>query len=392
MMYFIKLALQLLIATLGLFLFACGGDADKQNLLDDDIAISKYSYAAPLAGTDEWDVGHVRDLNVNQMLLTQMMDAIYSQSFRNISSVLIVRNNTLIMDELLRTNLDTYDLSVGNSDLRVHTLQSVSKSFVSALVGIAIDQGVIQDVQSPFYQFFSEYPSFENWDDRKGAMSLQDVLTMRHGLEYDEWSGDSLNFIYNNYQDNVKGLLDLPMATNPGTTFAYSTMASVALGAAVENASGIQLEEFARLNLFEPLGIESQIWWQTSGQRAHTGGGLFLNGRDMLKFGQLFLNGGSWNGEQIISSSWITESTSRSVDLNLSFSDGYGYQWWHESFNIEGRDPIDSYFAAGNGGQFIFIVPSKNAVVVLTGDNINDADLTYQPMVLMRDYILPALE
>ncbi len=93
----------------------------------------------------------------------------------------------------------------------------------------------------------------------------------------------------------------------------------------MENMSGLQLEAFAERYLFEPLGIESQIWWQTTGGRAHTGGGLFLNGRDMLKFGQLFLNGGSWHGQQIISHQWVAESIQKRLDLDLSFSDGYAF-------------------------------------------------------------------
>ena len=152
----------------------------------------------------------------------------------------------------------------------------------------------------------------------------------------------------------------------------------------------MQLEDFADVYLFQPLGIESHIWAHTPVGRAHTGGGLWLGGRDMLKFGQLYLNDGLWNGEQIISSEWIAESFLKRVSFNYGHSDGYGYQWWHKGFSIAGQGVVDAWFTAGNGGQFIYLIPSKNTVIAFTGANYDDP-LMYQADTMMINYILPAL-
>ncbi len=325
-----------------------------------------------------------------------MMDAISAGSFTNIDYILIARNNTLVFDELIRDSLDSRDAYIGNNNIRVHSMQSTTKSIVSALVGIAIDQGYIQDVNQPFYDFFTEYNEFDNWDDRKFDVTLANVLTMRHGLDWDEWSipfnnpGNSLSDIYRRSNDYVKSFLDLPVATTPGTTFAYSTIASIALGGAVENATGVPLEEFAETFLFGPLDITSYIWDFTPVGRAHTGGGLWMGGRGMVKFGQLFLDRGQWQGQQIISEAWVDASTRRAVEFDFGYSDGYGYQWWREDISVSG-ETLELFFTAGNGGQFIYIVPERDAVIVFQGSNY-DSEAMYQPDVILREYVLPALE
>ena len=367
-----------------------GGDSDSA-------ASAPFSYSQPTAQNDGWSVDHVDNHNVDGEKLTAMMDAIGQNQFTNIDSIVIVRNNQLVFDELIRTQLDSRDSYIRNNDLRVHSMQSVSKSFVSALVGIAVDQGHISTVDEPFYDFFDEYTAFNNWDANKPTITLDNVLTMQHGWQWDEWSHpftdnrNSLGFIYNNTTDYVKALLDLPMETTPGTTFAYSTIASVALGAAVENRTGIQLENYADTYLFEPLGIESAIWDFTPVGRAHTGGGLWLSSRDMAKFGQLYLDQGVWNGQQILSPEWVAASQESKVFLGFGHSDYYGYQWWNKTFNLSDGRSIFTYSAHGNGGQFIFVIPELNSVVVFTGGNY-DSQAMYQPIEIMRQHILLALQ
>jgi CubicO group peptidase (beta-lactamase class C family) len=375
-------------------LMGCGGDSNSNtdaNINNTPPVSVPYAYNVPLSKSDGWAVGHLNDVNVEESLIVSMMNAVESDAFVNIDGIFIVRNNTLVLDELLRNTLSQTDRYFSNTNPEVHTMQSVTKSFTSALVGIAIDKGYIENVDVGYYSLFTEYPSFDNWDSRKAAMTVENVLTMRHGWDYKELDGNSLAYINNNFVDFAKALLDFPMANSPGTTFAYSTIASVTLGLAVENASGVSLENFAAEHLFAPLGITSYWWFITGAGHAHTGGGLWMKGRDMIKFGQLYLNKGNWNGDQLISEDWVTWSTQKWLELNYTFADGYGYQWWHQSFDIPSEGVIDTYFAAGNGGQFIYVVPSKNAVIGFTGDNLDDGELTYQPVSLMRDFILPAL-
>ena len=369
--------------------FACGSSSPPEPLI--------YEYQTPVNKNDGWQVAHASDHDVTASILENMMNAIRQGQFTKIDSVLIVRNNYLVFDELIRTQLDSRDSYIGNSDLNVHSAQSVTKSFASALVGIAIDKNYIESTDAKFYDFFQNYPSFENWDESKNQINLENVLTMQHGWQWDEWSypysdsRNSLGEIYRNHPDHVKGLLDLPMATSPGSTFAYSTIASVALGGAVENATGLQLEDFADQYLFLPLGINSHIWDFTPAGRAHTGGGLWISSRDMAKLGQLFLQQGNWNGEQLISTEWVDISTQAHVTLNYSHSDNYGYQWWDKTFNLSDGRSIYTYSAQGNGGQFIYVIPELNSVVVFTGSNYDSPEM-YQAVTLMRQFVLPALK
>ena len=377
-----------------LFSTACGSGSDSSPT---PIVQTPYQYQLPTQTGDGWQVGNVTDHNIDVTRLENMMNAIRNGQFTKIDSVLIVRNNTLVFDELIRTQLGSHDSFIGNSNLSVHSVQSVTKSFASALIGIAIDKGFIASTDEKFYDFFQNYNSFENWDEPKNQITLENVLTMQHGWQWDEWthpysdSRNSLGDIYRNHPDHVKGLLDLPMASTPGSTYAYSTIASVALGAVVENASQQQLEDFADQYLFGPMNITSHIWAFTPVGRAHTGGGLWINYRDMAKFGQLYLNGGSWNGEQLISSQWVEVSTQNHVNLNYGHSDNYGYQWWDKTFNLNDGRSIYSYSAQGNGGQFIYVVPELDSVIVFTGANYDSSEM-YQAVTLMSQYVLPAIQ
>ncbi len=380
-------------------LISCGGSSSSSPVptLPNPVEPTPYSYQMPINKNDGWQVAHLDDANIKKTFLSSMMTAIQNETYVRIDSVQIVRNNKLIFDELIRTSLGGHDRYIGNTDLRVHSMQSTTKSFVSALVGIAIDRGDINSVDDKFYDFFTEYNDFDNWDIRKTQVSLKNVLTMQHGWEWDEWSfpysndNNSLGFTYRNSSDHVKFLLDLPMVTEPGSTYAYSTIASVALGAAVENSTGIQLKDYADQYLFEPLGITTHRWDFTPVGRLHTGGGLWLGGRDMLKFGQLYLNNGLWNGQRIISENWVEQSFQRRVNFNYGHSDGYGYQWWRKDFSISGKGIIQAYFTAGNGGQFIYVIPTLDAVIAFTGGNY-DSLLMYQADTLMQQYVLPAFD
>jgi len=380
-----------------LHLASCGGSSAEKNkvVVNETPIIEAYTYQLPADLSDGWQVAHLDDFDISAQPLIQMMDDINNKTYKNIDSVLIIRNNTLVFEAQIRESLNSYDDYVNNTDIAIHSLQSVSKSFASALVGIAIDQHLINSEENNLYDFFHQYNDFDNWDDKKSQITLKNVLTMRHGWQWDEWSHgysdsrNSLGEIYRHSPDHVKGLLDLPMASTPGSTYSYSTIASVALGAAVETSVQMQLEDFAEQYLFEPIGITTAIWAFTPVGRAHTGGGLWLGQRDMAKFGQLYLNKGRWDGQQIISEDWINRSTKRHVLFDYGHSDGYGYQWWMKEFKLENGTTIDSFSAQGNGGQFIYVLPTLNAVVVFTGGNYN-SQLLYQPVELMTKYVLPA--
>ena len=227
-------------------------------------------------------------------------------------------------------------------------------------------------------------------------MTLEDALTMRFGFSWDEWTvpygqpGNSLWDLFQACQDVSKGLLDQPVVTAPGTTFVYNTAGTISIGQALENAVGVPLENFAEQYLFAPLRITDVDWTETPTGLPNGGSGLFLTTREMLKFGQLYLDGGVWQGERVFSETWVLRSTGIHAGYEDAITAGYGYQWWIDRFAV-GGEPVASYSTRGFGGQNIFCVPSLGLVVAVTGKNYGtpDSDAPYR---LMQNYILRAMD
>lgn len=375
-------------------LVACGGSGGGNNPSRTPSQPTIYSYQIPQDLADGWQVAHISDQNVDIQIIQEMMSRVIDGDFGSIDAISIARNGMLILDENLRNHFDEFDPWIGNQQLNRHVLHSVSKSFTSALVGIAVDQGYIASVDEPFFGMFT-YPTYENWDVLKSEMSLEDALTMRFGLEWDETSvpygevGNSLFDLFQNYVDVSKGLLDLPVVAQPGSEFVYNTAGTISVGQALENVVGVPMEDFAEMHLFAPLQIQGADWGYTETNLPNGGSGLFLTSRQMLKFGQLFVDDGVWNGEQILSAEWVQESIQPHAPLDWTNTSGYGYQWWIDAFTVDGA-AIGSFSARGYGGQYIFCVPSIGLVVSFTGANYGIV-ASGSPFALMQQYILPAV-
>ena len=380
------------VVTFALFLAACGGGGSPASA--GPSTVLEYSYSVPTDNGDGWATGHLDDHGFDSAIIADMMKRLVDGRVYGIDSITIVRNNTLVLYEQLREELDEFDDWANNTSLTRHILHSTSKSITSALIGIAIDQGYIASTDVPFYDLFS-YGNYENWDTRKFDMTLEDALTMRLGIVWDEWSvpygeiGNDLNTLTTENTDFAKALLDLPMGSDPGTTFTYNTAATITIGQALENAVGMPMAEFADQHLFLPMQILSATWGRTPTGLPNGGSGLYLTPRDMAKFGQLFISDGQWNGQQIISSAWVTKSVERHVSLDWELTSGYGYQWWLDNFNF-GSEAIDGWSTRGYGGQYIFCVPSLDLVVTFTGRNYGTSDSS-TPFTLMQDFILRSL-
>jgi CubicO group peptidase (beta-lactamase class C family) len=191
--------------------------------------------------------------------------------------------------------------------------------------------------------------------------------------------------------DFFRYVLERPIATTPGTKFVYNSGISLMLGEIIYNASGLRADKFAERYLFSPLGITNYFWGKAPNGVVNTLGGLALRPRDMAKIGYLFLNGGRWQGKQIVSEKWVKESTKQQIGASQLptwfLADGYGYQWWLGSFHVCGQT-VESYSARGRGGQFIIIFPTLQMVAVFTG--WNDNELLRQPLDMLQRYLLPA--
>jgi CubicO group peptidase (beta-lactamase class C family) len=240
-----------------------------------------------------------------------------------------------------------------------------------ALVGIALEQGYIDSLDQPVLDFFPD-KEIAYWDDRKLDMTIEDLLTMRTGWDWYEFGIDpnDLEAVLQRFfhsKDWVQFLVDRPQLHQPGTRFEYSTGASHLLAAIIQQATGKTALEYARENLFEPLGITDVDWFEDP-QGVNSGGyGLTMRPPDMAKFGYLYLRNGEWSGKQIVPAEWVRASTFEHQHLESyypSHKTGYGYQWWiFPGFN---HYETDSYAAVGYKGQYIFVVPAKDIVVVFS--------------------------
>jgi CubicO group peptidase (beta-lactamase class C family) len=284
-------------------------------------------------------------------------------------SFLVVRNDSLI-----------FEYSPGfqkENDFEIH---SAAKSFVSALIGIAIDRGIIRSVQERVLSFFPEFDT-TGIDPRKRDWTIEHLLTMRSGLNWDEAADHTALFT-----ENVNWLyttLKIPLRYAPGERFLYTTPNVHVLSGILTRATGKSTYDFAEKYLFAPLKISVRSW-STDPQGIYVGGtGMTFTPRDLARLGQLYLHNGSLGGTQIVSSQWIQQTLVPRNLTNLTWGDltsvNYGYLWWN---NNDGRDSL--FMAAGFGGQFIFVVPARNMVIVTIGtDNVTSYQANVNEAVII---------
>ncbi len=312
-------------------------------------------------------------------ILDDMISHIEDQDYP-IDSVFIVRNGYAVFE--------SYPSGL-YYPTRKHDMHSVSKSFTSTLIGIALQQALLESVNQHLLDFFPEYTP-ANPDSRKSDITIEDLLTMSAGLEWDESSLPFTDPDVNDLgglmasSDVVQFVLDKPMVHDPGEVFLYSGGVTTLLGAIVQQCSGLSTTRFADEYLFEPLGFGSTTWYLFPGGWCNAQGGLRVNTRDMAKLGFLYLNNGTWNGTQILSSSYVSNATTPHF-TDLYFPPeyaGYGWQWWL-------APDMETFMACGRMGQKIIVSRELDLVVVFTA---RVGDLDYDPEYdLYTDYILQAI-
>ena len=361
-----------------------------------------YVYQAPVENGDLWQVADASQTGMSESALEDIMNAIRTGGYPIIDAIAVAHAGKLVLNETIRTSVTDIDGWVGNTDPALHMQYSVTKSFASALVGIAIDQGVFEGTETPYLPLFS-YGSYANPDPRKDAITLHDVLTMRMGIDWDEWDppysdpANQLIVLYETETDYTKALLDLPMAADPGAQFAYNTAATVSLGQAIENNAPLSLIDYGLANLLGPLGISQIEILETPTGLPNVGGGLYLTARDVLKIGQLYLDGGVWKGERIVSSDWVSRSLAAYTEFSWSDPDamewkldGYGYQWWLGHFDV-GGERFDSFAARGYGEQWVIAVPALDLVVAINAHGFNgNRDEVNQALGIARRIVIAA--
>ena len=354
-------------------------------------------YPIPEQIDDGWETASLPSVGLNEYKLLQMLGYLQSNPDHKIHSIIIIKNNKLVFEEYFpgdKFNLGQYTGETGFDREDTHNLCSATKSFVSACIGIAIGKGFIQSVEQKISEFFPEHSDLFQNNPLKQTITLKHLLTMSSGIEWDDetyYYNDPRNDLYQLFtvSDPIIYILSKDIIETPGTVFAYRNCNTNLLGEIIRRASGQRLDAFAENFLFGKLGITELEWQMLPNNVVFCSGDLRLRPRDMAKFGQLFLNGGVWNQEQIISANWTNESIQSRFFMPANWwEDGYGYQWWTKTFHSNSNS-YESYFAQGWGGQCIFVFPANHIIVVFTGGNY----FTESPMLeLLNSYILPVIK
>lgn len=266
-----------------------------------------------------------------------------------------------------------------------NNIASVSKSMLSALVGIAIELGHFQSTDDRIADYLPEY--FESVaDPRLRELTLQQLLTMTHGLA---WEENETERLLNRSDDWVADILSLPLSHDPGTRFLYSTGASQVLSVVLSEATGMSVCEFAHRYLFEPLGMEAEFWGVGPAGYFSGGHSVSMTAREVARFGQLFLDEGRWQGEQIVPGWWVAASTAPQIDIGNNYA-GYGYYWWLNQIG-----GYDMYSALGAGGQILHVIPELELLMVTTHSlrgNQRDYTEEAESYEFLWDTLIPAIE
>jgi CubicO group peptidase (beta-lactamase class C family) len=342
---------------------------DRPTIPPAQVAATDAPAQVPASGdywpTKTWRTSSPEEQGMDSEKLTRMLDAIQEQKL-GLHGLLVIRNGYIVSE--------TYFGSF-QQDTR-HDLYSVTKSFVSTLIGIALDKGYIDSTDQRVVDFFPG-ETFASLDEQKQAMTLEDVLTMRTGLDWDE--GDTAYRDLYISPDWVQHMLDMPMVAPPGSQFNYCSGCSHLLSAILQQTTGMNPRDFADKNLFKPLGIDNLRWESNPAGIPIGGWGLQLTPREMAKLGYLFLHNGLWDGQQIVSAQWVENATRSHTGTDGDL--GYGYQWWT-------APSLGAYTALGLYGQTIMVIPGSELVIVTTAQMENH-DKIFQ---LVEQYIVPAVQ
>jgi len=364
----------------------------KGKLLDDKIELKILLEDQLLTSIDlkrsthPWRIGrmNVKPDTFNEKF-SNLEKYVLNDSLPNTHSVLVSKNGKLIYENYFH----------GYNSNIPHDMRSASKSISSAFVGLVKEQELFDNVNQSIFDFLpSAYQKYNTG--LKSKIDIKSLLTMSSGLDAIDYginSNPKSSAVEDNYQmsqDWADVVLKAQMINDPNTKANYGSANPYLLGLAMDSLVYVPLELFVNHNLFQPLGISNYIIQTDLKGSPYFGGGMYLTPKDMVKFGELYLDSGKVNDRQILSKEWIEASFKKYRVLeNTEDKNGYGYLWWHHEYQLNGKT-YKTIEARGAGGQYIFVVPSLDAVVVITSGNFRNGK-TQQPEMIFEKFVLPGL-
>lgn len=347
--------------------------------------------------TEGWAVSTPAEQGLKGSLLDDLNNDIIDGKYGYVDRMVVVRHGKLVVNE--RYKNDYREISKGHTGALgcgvdmcpegeeideynyyhpakhpyyegrdVHSLQSVTKSVASVLIGIAIRRGKIESTRVPFLSFFEDY-DLSRIEERLESATLEDLLTMRTGIEWHEHdrplNDTNTTLQLEKSQDWIQFTLDQPTDANPGEKWVYNSGGSHLMSGIIKKATGMYVDEFADRYLFGPLGIREYYWKKTPKGYPDTEGGLYLEALDLAKIGYLFLQDGVWDGKRILPDGWVRASTTDHVEGSAAGGRGYGYQWWRVD-----RGDTAVWAGLGFGGQYLLVIPEYDLIGVINSWNI----------------------
>src|SRR5882724_3105167 len=343
-------------------------------------------------GQTNWPQATSESVGLDTARLSTMEAGIKASEFQKIGSVLIARHGRLVYEKYFDGDAST-----------LRDTRSATKSITSLLIGLAIQDEKLNGVNAIILDLLPEHGrKLQNPDPRKQKITAEDLLTMSSPLECDDWNDASRGNEERMYlvEDWAQFILDLPIRgrmhvgeqVEPppyGRNFSYCTGGVFVLSEILGKVTGTRTDRYAQEKLFLPLGITNVQWVFSPQNIPQTGGGLRLTSRDLLKIAQLYLDGGRWQGRQLVDEAWVRNSTRPHARIDETTE--YGYLWWLKSFQSGGK-PYPAFFMSGNGGNKIVVVPQLDMAAVITSTNFGTQGMHQQTEKILTDYILAAVD
>lgn len=359
-------------------------------------------FGPPPAVDDGWRTASPESVGVDSRRLAALTASVRAWPELGVHAILIERAGRLIYEQYFHGFDERWGEPLGRVSMApetIHDLRSITKSVVSALVGIALSEGAIESLEQPVVEWFPEYPELNTAERRR--VTLAHVLAMTSGLEwnedvpYNDPRNDEIRMT--EHAEPLRYALSRPFVDEPGKEFTCNGGLTHVMAAVIERATNTPIEEYVRTRLFEPLGVTSFEWVGDLAGMPATASGLRLRARDLAKFGSLYLHGGQWNDRNVLPADWVELSTRRhfrfrpqdGADAGGEF--GYGYFWWYNCYP-SAAGLIEARTAVGNGQQRIFVLPTLDMVVTIFAGRYNDftTGASLGRRVLL-EHVLPAV-